>query len=184
MSSWVIPTVARITGVSGRLDIAESAARSVLSSPSPAPNIAMDARIGSALIAVYKGDVEGAGEQYEALKGLRMLNIGLISSDHLLGLLAQTMGKLDEAAGHFEDALALCRKGGGLPELAWSASDYADVLLQRASEGPPEAASRDRQKAVSLLDESLSVSRELGMGPLAERVLARYDVLKGDASQA
>ncbi len=35
-----------------------------------------------------------------------------------------------------------------------------------------------RAKAVSLLDESLAISSELGMRPLMERVLARRDILK------
>ena len=43
--------------------------------------------------------------------------------------------------------------------------------LQRNSDG-------DRTRAMSLLDESLTISRELGMRPLMERVLSRRDVLK------
>ena len=37
-----------------------------------------------------------------------------------VGLLAQTMGQLDAAAVHFEDALAFCRRAGYRPELVWS----------------------------------------------------------------
>ena len=48
---------------------------------------------------------------------------------------------------------------------------YADTLLQRNQTG-------DREKATSLLDESLAISRELGMRPLMERVLSRRDILK------
>ena len=36
----------------------------------------------------------------------------------------------------------------------------------------------DREKAMSLLDESLSISSELGMRPLMERVLSRREILK------
>ncbi|HEU0021878.1 MAG TPA: response regulator transcription factor, partial [Dehalococcoidia bacterium] len=50
-------------------------------------------------------------------------------------------------------------------ELAWTCHDYADALLQRKGPG-------DRAQALSLLDESLTISRELGMRPLMERVLA------------
>ncbi len=75
------------------------------------------------------------------------------------------MGNYDQAVAHFEDALAFCRKGGYRPELAWSCRDYADTLLQRNEPG-------DREQAVSLLDESLAISSELGMRPLMERVLS------------
>ncbi len=95
----------------------------------------------------------------------------LLSIDRLLGLLAHTMGKLDQAGSHFEDALAFCRKAGYRPELAWTCCDYADMLLQRNGDG-------DRAKAISLLDESLAISSGLGMRPLMERVLSRREILK------
>ena len=94
-----------------------------------------------------------------------------ICYDQFLGMLAQTMGNLDDAQTHFEDALTFCRKAGYRPELEWSLCDYADILRERNNEG-------DREKAVSLLDESLSISTELGMRPLMERVLSRREILK------
>ena len=54
--------------------------------------------------------------------------------DRLPGLLVQTMRKLDDAAAHFEDALTFRRKAGYRPELAWSLSDYADMLVERDAE--------------------------------------------------
>ena len=48
--------------------------------------------------------------------------------------------------------------------------DHADALLQRNGAG-------DRQKAMTLLEESLAISRELGMRPLMERVLSRREIL-------
>ncbi len=57
------------------------------------------------------------------------------------------------------------RKADFRPELAWTCCDYADTLLQGNEPG-------DREKAVSLLDESLAISSELGMRPLMERVLS------------
>ena len=94
-----------------------------------------------------------------------------IHSQRLMGLLAQTMGNMDQAAAHFEDALAFCRKAGYRPELAWTCCDYADTLRERDSAG-------DKQKAAALLDESLAISSELGMRPLMERVLSRREILK------
>ena len=81
------------------------------------------------------------------------------------------MGTQDHAAAHFKDALAFCRKVGYRPELAWTCCDFADTLLQR---NEPD----DREKAMTLLEESLAISSELGMRPLMERVLSRRDILK------
>ena len=96
---------------------------------------------------------------------------GWMSYDHILALLAETMGRMDDAQTHYEDALVFCRKTGYRPELAWTCCDYADTLLQRKTLG-------DRERAMSLLDESLAISSELGMRPLMERVLSRRDILK------
>ncbi len=91
--------------------------------------------------------------------------------DTILELLAETMGNLEQAMVHFEDGLVFCRKAGYRPELAWTCHDYADTLLQRNITG-------DHARAMSLLDESLAISRELGMRPLMERVLSRREILK------
>ena len=76
---------------------------------------------------------------------------------------------MGQAADFLEDALSFCRKGFR-PELAWTCCEYADTLLQRDDPG-------DREKAASLLDESLAISSELGMRPLMERVLSRREIL-------
>ena len=169
----VIPMVAWISGVADRLDVAEAAAEAVLSSPSATPLVACMARSGLALLAALRCDVVAAGEQYTALEPKQgtMLPLPMaMAADRVLGLLSQTMGKLDQAAAHFEDALAFCRKAGYRPELAWSCCDYSDLLRERDAEG-------DRAKAISLLDESLAISTELGMRPLMERVLSRREIL-------
>jgi len=54
--------------------------------------------------------------------------------------------------------------------LAWACCDYSDMLRARGAEG-------DHAKAISLLDESLAISSELGMRPLMERVLSRREIL-------
>ncbi len=132
----------------------------------------MYAKAGLALLAVQKGDQSAAREQYAYLLGQRGTMIRTASSvDRLLGLLSQTMRDLDQAMAHFEDALVFCRKAGYRPELAWTCCDYADTLLQRNEPG-------DRQKAMSLLDEGLAISSELGMRPLMERVLSRREILR------
>jgi len=171
-ASMAITAIARITGVPDRLEVAEAAADAVLSGQFVTPLHVMYAKEGLALLAVQKGDQSAAEEHYAYLQGQRGTMIATISSvDRLLGLLSQTMGTLDQATGHFEEALGFCRKAGYRPELAWTCCDYADMLRERDAEG-------DRAKAVSLLNESLAISSELGMRPLMERVLSRREILK------
>ncbi len=130
------------------------------------------ARAGLALLETLEGHIAEIGKHYEALKVWRGETIHFVafSGDRLLGILAQAMGETDQAVAHFEDAMTFCRKAGYRPELAWSCCDYADALHDRDGEG-------DRAKAMSLLDESLAISTELGMRPLMERVLSRQDGL-------
>ena len=166
--AWAL-LVSRITGIAGDLDMAERTAQAALATPEGRrPREIISARTGLALLAVHRSDAEAAAEQYQAL---RSRQIQWIASDRLLGLLAHTMGKLDDAAGHFEDALDFCRKAGYRPELAWTFCDYADTLHERGGDG-------DRGRAVSLLDESLAISRDLGMRSLMERVLSRREHLE------
>ncbi len=74
------------------------------------------------------------------------------------------MADQDKAAQHFDDAMNFCRKVGYRPELAWTCCDYADCLLQRPHPG-------DREQAISPLDESRAISRELGRRPLMVSML-------------
>jgi DNA-binding CsgD family transcriptional regulator len=79
------------------------------------------------------------------------------------GLALPAVQKGDQSVAHFEDSLGFCREAGFRPEVAWTCHDCAEVLLDRNGPG-------DRQKAMSLLDESLVLAKELGMRPLLERV--------------
>jgi tetratricopeptide (TPR) repeat protein len=127
-----LTSIARITGALDRLDIAAAAAQTVVSSPFANPLFTVIARIGLGLLAVLRDDALAAAEQYGTLQSQVGTMYTAISNDRLLGLLTQTMGNLDKAAEHFEDALAFCRKAGYRPELAWTCCDYADCLLARA----------------------------------------------------
>ncbi|MFQ6029655.1 MAG: helix-turn-helix transcriptional regulator, partial [Dehalococcoidia bacterium] len=166
-----IPIIARISGGTASLDVAEKTAGFLLSWPLAVPAAVRSARIGLALIAVVRGDSVSARELYDASESMR----GTMSpqsphgpglaADRILGLLAQTIGDLDQAAGHFEEALAFCRKAGYRPELAWTCCDYAEALARRNGPG-------DGPTANSLLEESSSIAGELGMRPLLDRVAA------------
>ena len=173
----VIPMVSYITGIAVRFEFVEDIARSIFSSPDVNPSATNAARIGLALIAAQRGDETAAKELYGALQPIAgtmaptsIYGPGL-AVDRIRGLLSQTMGNLDQAAGNFEDAAAFCRKAGYLPELGWTCCDYADTLCLRLGTG-------DREKAAALLDESLAIATVLGMRPLMERVADRQGALE------
>ena len=117
-----------------------------------------------------RGDIVEAQAQYLALGNTRdkaYEGQSRIAVDRLMGLLCVTLGKLEAAITHFEDAVAFCRDAGYQPELAWTCHDYAEALL-RPSNSSGRADPGNREKASSLLDESLAISTELGMRPLME----------------
>ena len=89
----VIALIARITGLTDRLEGTEAAAQAVLSSPSVNPVVAQMAVSGLALLAVARKDVAAAQQQYDSLQHGATVTPALIATiDGLLGLLAQTMG--------------------------------------------------------------------------------------------
>ena len=170
---FVVSLVGRMAGRTEGLEMVHAVAENALTSSEVPPLLSEIARSGLALIAVIENDVEAAKEQYNALhlhQGMLVPNCAGSTVDRLLGLLSQTIGNLDQSAGHFEDSLTFCRRAGYRPELAWTCCDYADTLLLRNGDG-------DRAKAISLLDESLAVAKEVGMKLLMERVLSRREML-------
>ena len=97
------------------------AAEAVLSSTATTLVVTLVARTALAILSVLDGDAAAAAEHYTALEpvsGTTLSNNTDIRVDRVLGMLAQTMGNLDQAVGHFEDAAAFCLKAGYRPELA------------------------------------------------------------------
>jgi ATP/maltotriose-dependent transcriptional regulator MalT len=129
--------------------------------------MAVLARSGLGLVAVTRGDADAAEPLYDALEAQSGTASFFhpLTFDRLLGLLAVTLGRLDAALAHFAGGLAFCARAGYRPEYAWTASDCADALLERAG-------ADDRARAVALQDEALGIARELGMNPLVERLRA------------
>ena len=165
----IVPLARRISG-DERLDVARAAAERVLSVPRLAPVLALNATCGLALVAVQRGDAAAAKSLYVDLAsqaGTASFFIPL-TIDRLLGLLAVASGRVEAAFGHFEDGLEFCKRAGYRPEYAWTASDYADALLERGASG-------DHAKALALQDEAIEMARELKMQALAERVRARSE---------
>ena len=81
------------------------------------------------------------------------------------------MEELDQAEEHFEDAIQFLRENAITVDLAWTCSDYAEMLLERNAPG-------DRDKATELQDKAIAIATELGMQPLLERVLSQREILK------
>jgi tetratricopeptide (TPR) repeat protein len=163
-----------LSGDASHLAEAEALAKSVLSSPQAPLHHVIPPRTALGLMAVQQSDLAQCQEHYQALephRGITVVGSTLTLTDRVLGLLSHTLGNLDTAGAHFEDALAYLHKSGNRPELAWTCCDYADTLLARNHSG-------DRQKAMSLLDECLRITRELGMRPLMQRALSRRELLK------
>jgi hypothetical protein len=126
-------------------------------------------------MAVVEGDVEETRQEYVCLdripRTLQRVPHGQIMK-RLLGVIAHGADMPEEAAAHFREAVTFCRKGGYLPQLAWTCCDYADVLLERDSVA-------DRGKVLVLVEEGLAIARDLGMRPLVERILVRQKRLAG-----
>lgn len=90
-----------------------------------------------------------------------------------LGALATTLEHWDEAAQHFEDAMAMNARMEAPPWVAHTKYQYAEMLLARHQSG-------DRDKAAALLDAALATTRELGMRALEERITAAITRMKPD----
>src|SRR5262245_18571018 len=82
-----------------------------------------------------------------------------------LGLLAKTMQRWDDAARHFEDAIAANRRMGMRPWVAQYQFEYARALLSRDAPG-------DRERAVALLCEAEDSATELDLRELAGETAA------------
>ncbi|MGZ5358204.1 MAG: protein kinase domain-containing protein [Solirubrobacterales bacterium] len=84
--------------------------------------------------------------------------------DRVLGLLAATCGRTEDAIGHLENSVEISRRSGDKPGLAISRVDLAEQLLARGFRG-------DGERALALLGEGLSAAREMGARGIADRAL-------------
>jgi len=173
----VVPMVARITGNTARIEVADALNTGIVTWPAATPWYRELARVGLALSALQRGDptkMEACYNDLKSVQGRMPFACPHISGDRLLGLLASACGHFEVAAAHCEAALAFCRQAGYRPELAWTCYDYAGILIDRIASGaigPTRPAARET--AAALLDEALTIAHELAMRPLHERVAAR-----------
>jgi predicted ATPase/class 3 adenylate cyclase/DNA-binding CsgD family transcriptional regulator len=123
-------------------------------------------------VCAFLGDTARAATLYQLLLPYagRTVVIGNATAcygavSRYLGLLAATMERWEEAAQHFEDALAMNTRMGARPWLAHTQHEYAKMLLARNQPG-------DREEAMALFNEALVTARELGMRALEARLTA------------
>jgi hypothetical protein len=81
-----------------------------------------------------------------------------------LGLLEEMMGRTQEAAGHFADALAACERMGAKPFAARVRYGFASMRHAAGSVGDAE-----RAEILALASQSRAIAEELGMEHLADR---------------
>ncbi|MDX6583212.1 MAG: eukaryotic-like serine/threonine-protein kinase [Solirubrobacterales bacterium] len=123
--------------------------------------------------AVFLDDVPRARLLYEHLLPYDGLNViaGRAAASYgpvarILGLLAVTDGRLDDAERHFTDALAMSERMGDRPFSAQARLGLAQMLLARGG------ADGDRQRALDLLAKALESAQEIGMHRLLNEALA------------
>ena len=173
LTALVLPLIGRMAGADLGLDVAKAAGETALSLQPDNWSVGIPSQIGLGIQAIQQSDVSAAQQCYGALspkQGSPDVHTGILL-DRILGLLAHTMGHLDQSIVHFEAAYLLLRSSSYKPELAWISCDYADALLQRDGAG-------DREKAKSLLEESLAIAQEVGMRPLEVRVATRLETIE------
>ncbi|GAG20953.1 unnamed protein product, partial [marine sediment metagenome] len=87
------------------------------------------------------------------------------AASRILGILASTMSRWDDAEVHFLDAITMNERIGARPWLARGRFEYARMLMTRDGPG-------DRRKALEQLDQALATFQELGMKGFMEQALA------------
>jgi tetratricopeptide (TPR) repeat protein len=107
---------------------------------------------------VLVGDPAAAAVVYRVFGPWSALNAVNVSEgfrgsvSRYLGQLAALLGRGDDAARHFEAAIAMNERMGARPWLAYTQEDYARLLAER-----------DPERADELLAEARATYRELGM---------------------
>jgi tetratricopeptide (TPR) repeat protein len=122
-------------------------------------------------VAQRLGDVAAAQAVYRNLLPHAFRNacthdyIATGSVSRALGIAAAAAGRWTDAERHFEDALEMNSRMGARPWVAWTASDWAEMLFRRDGPG-------DTERAAELLAGAAETARELGLTTLRERVWA------------
>jgi hypothetical protein len=155
-------------------EIADSVAQKILDSSSDSGMGKTIARISMSLIAVHRNDKLLAQTQYNYFNSHRGLCIEAISTDHLLGPLAHTLGNFEVCNTHFRAVCRVSPKCNIPPR-----TRQEPPRLRRNAPGTRRTQRLgDSEKAISMLDEALQISKDLDMRPLMERALSKREILK------
>ncbi len=112
-------------------------------------------RLGDRAAAAILYDLLGPFGRRNVVLG-RVASITIGSASRHLGQLATTLGRLDEAAAHFEAALEMNGRTGARPWLGLAACDYARMLRARGGEG-------DRERAEELVGHASELAAQHGL---------------------
>jgi class 3 adenylate cyclase/tetratricopeptide (TPR) repeat protein len=117
------------------------------------------------------GDVDRAERAYDELlpyEGLVIVVARAVGCngpvDRVLGMLAETMGRLDDAERHFGNAVEIATRMGDRPGMALCGLALAELLLERDE-------SNDRELAQEMLSTVLGTAREMGARWIVDRAL-------------
>jgi DNA-binding CsgD family transcriptional regulator/tetratricopeptide (TPR) repeat protein len=163
---------ARITGDAGLLAPAPEPVE-LRSAEGPLLKFLPTPVLEQAAVAAEQRDTSKAPSYLESTRRWRGTYLDR-STDGIIGMLCDVVGRFDEAIEHFERAIALCRRAGYLPELAMTCRQYAETLVRRG--GPS-----DLERAAGLLEEGSGLCATLGMSALGERIREQRELLAGPA---
>jgi hypothetical protein len=93
---------------------------------------------------------------HAAQNAVAVPEIALDSAGRTLGILATLLGRFEDAAGHFANAVMMNERMGARPWVAHTKFEHARMLLRRDADG-------DRKRASVLLTAARATYRELGM---------------------
>ena len=144
------------------------------------PEWVMDAHCALGVIAALDGDVEEVAVHYEAISyiGVMFKSYADENTERLRGVMTTAMRRFDDAEAHFELALSQCKAGGYRVEEARTLVAHSDMLLERSAMETEDGDNDYRRRALKLQDEALTLTQEMGMRPLTERILARREILR------
>jgi tetratricopeptide (TPR) repeat protein len=119
------------------------------------------------------GDTKNAAVLYDALlpyeKQVAVLGFGVTSMGAVaryLGKLAETLGRFEASARHYETAIDINTRSRSLPWLAHTQHDYGRLLLARGDGGSDD-------RARELMGAALERAEEIGMFGLLESMRGR-----------
>ncbi len=157
---------AYVTGSHEHLAQIEQIGQMVVDAAITTPTAASLAYMGLAVRAFLMADREAAREQLERLERFAGYCIWGLTTDHVRGLMFETLGEIDDALNAIEATLAWPQTGYGFrPLWSWAAYDCARIRLHRDDPG-------DRERARTLVDEALGHAQKLGMRPLIDKLVA------------